>query len=533
MAVPALAEAVEVNILAQLFGGRGLQATWGPTDSRWYSPIGAGTMTEAGTRVDVDSAQKISAWYRGRDILATILAMLPLPVLERLPNDGGSKVASNHPLYDVLHDSTNDSDDAFQWKRQSMFDIIDHGWAYSWLVPGPRGFADQLPRIDPTLVTPKQQIVTLPNGAKYKGRWIFNVRDEQTGLTKPYTQDEIFYLRGAGGKGILEYARTSLGTALATESYAAQIFGRGTLNGGVIETPGVLDPEAGKRMAQSFITAQGNFHLPKVLEQGSKWVQNELTPEDAQMLLSRKFSIDDMARWLGVPRQMLENSDPSFGNAEQFDQNFITYSMGGWLSLWEFGINHQLILNPARFFVQFTREAFVRGKFYERWQGHVLAVNAGIVSVDEVRAVEDLNKRGGKADELREPQNITGKPASPDASAAPPPAKTKPVASTNSKAQAIAVESASRLLRKEVAFIQKTAVKCAADGDAFAEAVAEFYAAHAELVSATLLLARAEAEGYCAGQASQIVSGDWLAALETWKDPNYAAGLAGLALEAA
>jgi phage portal protein BeeE len=64
-----------------------------------------------------------------------------------------------------------------------------------------------------------------------------------------------------------------------------------------------------------------------------------MTPEDAQMLLSRKHSVDDVARWLGVPRQMLENSDPSFGNAEQFDQNFITYSMGGWLSLFEFGVN--------------------------------------------------------------------------------------------------------------------------------------------------------------------------------------------------
>ncbi len=532
MAGSSVESEILVSLLARLFGGDGIRAgVPGPMDDYWYKSAGAGIITAAGTRVDDQSAQMVSAWYRGRDILATILAMLPLPTLERLPDDGGSRVARNHPLYDVLHDMPNDTQDSFQWRRQLMFDIIDHGWAFCFIVAGPRGFADQLVRIDPTLVTPKQQIVTLPNGARVRGRYLFDVRDPKGGPTQTFTQDEIFYLRGAGGKGILDYARTSLGTALATESYAAKIFGRGTLNGGVIEVPAVLDPEAGKNMAKSFLTAAGDWHMPKVLEQGAKWVQNELTPEDAQMLLSRKFSIDDMARWLGVPRQMLENSDPSFGNAEQFDQNFITYSMGGWLSLWEFGINHQLILNPARFYVQFTRNAFVRGKFSERIAGLVLAAGGPIMTRNEARKVEDYNTINEPAyDKLIEQQNITGKPSASAPSNAP---AAPPQRSAGTKAQAIAVESAARLLRKEVAAVQKMAVRHAADGDAFAAAVTEFYAAHAELVAATLLLERSEADGYCSQQAAQIINGDWLSALETWKTQDYAAGLAGLALDEA
>jgi phage portal protein BeeE len=109
--------------------------------------------------------------------------------------------------------------------------------------------------------------------------------------------------------------------------------------------------------------------MPKVLEQGSKFVANELTPEDAQMLLSRKYTVDDIARWLGVPRLMLENSDPSFGNAEQFTQNFIDFNMGPWLSLWEFAISDQLILAPQKYFARFTRQALVRGNFKDRMDG--------------------------------------------------------------------------------------------------------------------------------------------------------------------
>ena len=503
-----------------------------PDDNFWYQPIG--TMTPAGVRIDADGAKKISAWYRGRDILATTLAMLPLPLLERLPDDGGATPAKAHPLYDILHDQPNGWQDSFQWRRMSMYHLIDHGNAYSRIVSGGRGMVDQLWPIMPWFVTPDQ---------KPDGTLRYLVRDPKTSLVTTLMDWEVFHLRGASddgiaGKGILEYARGSLGTASATESYAAQIFSRGALNGGVILHPGLLNDEASKRMARSFRTDPGDWHIPKVLEQGSTWVPNDLTPEDAQMLASRKYTVDDIARWLGVPRMMLENSDPSFGNAEQFDRNFIAYTLGPWLSLFEFAINDQLVIASRKYFAQFTREALVRGDHAVRWQAHIGAVNAGIKSVDEVRGVENLNARGGKADELREPQNITGKPAV-DAEKEPEPEKAAPMkpppfmppAEDSEQARAIAQAAAARLLRKEMAAVQKYAVKHASDEDAFVVAVTEFYVAHIELVSLTLQMTPAEAEAYCAGQANQVCNGDWVEALTRWKTDDYAAGLAGIALD--
>lgn len=516
-----------MDILGTILGGSSLRAgVPGPADDYWYNPVG--TMTEAGVRIDVDQAKKLSAWYRGRDILATVLAMLPLQLLERLPNNGGAQPAKSNPLFDILHDKPNVWQDSFQWRRQQMYHLIDHGNGINRIVPGARGFVDELRPIHPTLVTAKQLET---------GRILYDVKNPRTNQTTTFTQDELFHLRGASddgiwGRGILEYARTSLGTASATESYAANIFSRGTLNGGTIENPGTLDTEAAKRMANSFVTASKNWHMPKILEQGSVFKPNMMTPEDAQMILSRKHTIDDIARWLGVPRLMLENSDPSFGNAEQFTQNFIDFVMGPWLTLWEYAIDDQLLLAPQKYFAQFTRQALVRGNFKDRVEGLAALVNAGIYSVDEARDVEDMNKRGGKADDLREPQNITGKPT---AQSAPPdpapkaPARTPPTA----KASAIVVESASRILRKEIAAVQKMAVRHAANGDDFAAAVTEFYADHATLVSQTLQMSKADTDGYCAGQAAQIVDGDWLAALEQWKSDDYAAGLAALALEEA
>lgn len=516
-----------MDVLGRILGGGGLLAsTPGPTDDHWYNDLASGGRAASGEWVDPNSAQKISAWYRGRLILATVLAMLPCHVYRRLPNDGGSALAADHPLYDLLHDAPNTWQDSFQWRRELVFNIIDHGWAYNRIVPGARGFAHELQPIHPRLVTP-EQIKRGPD----RGRYLFHVKDDESGRTTVHTQDEIFYLRGADGKGILEYARTSIGTAMANESYAANIFSKGTLNGGHITTPGVLDDIAARRMAQSFVTKHGEHHLPKILEQGATFVPNTMTPEDAQMLLSRKFSVDDMARWLGVPRQMLENSDPSFGNAEQFDDSFLTYSMGGWLSLFEFAVNSQLVLAPKTYYAEFKRDAIVRGKFSERMAGLVLAAGGPILTRNEARKVENRNKLDDpQYDKLLEQQNITGKPSTTGAPMVPTPPQRRPPAPA-AKADAIVTSAAARLLAKEVAEVQKQAVRHAADVDAFAVAVTEFYAGHVARVVEWLQMAPDQAERYCAGQAGQLLSGSWVGALETWRTADYAAGLAALALD--
>ena len=189
-----------------------------------------------------------------------------------------------------------------------------------------------------------------------------------------------------------------------------------------------------------------------------------------------------------------------------------------------------MILNTSRFYAEFTRDALVRGDLATRTAANVANVNAGIRSVDEVRGQENWNRRGGKADELREPQNITGKAAVTSTQRAmPEPDK------DDDQARAIVVEASARLIRKEVKAVQRLAVRHAGDADAFAGAVTEFYAGHAALLQAALLMPAAAAESYCAGQASAVLGAEGLLALEAvvanWDTNTYTAGLAAWALE--
>ncbi len=501
-----------MDLLAQLLTAPDLRASYAPDADFWYGPVG-GTMTIAGLRLDAEGAKKISAWFCGRDILATSLAMLPLNLLQRLPDDQGAEPARSHVLYDTLHRKPNASDDSFTWRRHAMFDLIDYGHAYNWITIGSSWALD---RIDPQLVT-TERIKTGTN----KGRTLYHVRDEATGRTAVHTQDEIFHLRGADGKGILESARDSLGLSAVTEQYAGKIYSKGMLNGGTIEVPGPMDTESGRAMAQSFVTAAGEWHMPRILPMGAKMAAGEqLTPEKAQMLLSRKFSVNEIARWLRLPPHMIGDLDrATFSNIEEQGQEFVTYSLGHWLSLWEFAINDQLILQPNRFYAEFVRDALVRGDIAKRWQAYTQAVQTGTFTRNEVRRKENMRALDG-LDEPLDPAHLTGSQAGGSQNEPRQPARPP----STSRAEAIVTESAARVQRKEIAAAHKAAIKHAADAAAFEQWATAFYAEHVPFVMATMCLDEINARFYCESQRDEVIAGG-LAATEQWS-PDWLVGLA-------
>lgn len=531
-----------MDVLQRIMTGGGLAASMpGPADDFWYQ-ASPGSSALPGLRVTAEGAKKISAWYRGRDLLATALAMLPLQVFERLPDDGGAAPARTHALYDVLHRKPGPGLDSFRWRRTAMYHLIDHGNAVAWILEGRRGFADVLEPFHPSQVRKVERIRSGPN----RGRRLYHVYDDSTFRTNVHTEDEVFHLCGSSddglwGKGVLEYARDNMGTALATESYASRVFSHGSLSAGTITVPGLLDDGASGRMARSFKSSADDWHLPKVLEQGATWAANDgLTPEKAQMLLSRKFTIAEIARWLGLPPHMLGDLDrATFSNIEHQFTEFVIMALGPWLSLWEFAINDQLILDPGQFFAEFVRDALQRGDLAARWTAYQVAITTGTYTRNEVRRLENKPKLPG-LDKPLDPAHLTGKPAAAAPKrVAPVPAEDDPAdedpaddtAARLAVAEAIAVESASRLLRMEVHAIEKRAVKLAADPDAWAAWVAEFYAEHVARVSQALVMTEAGASAYCAGQAAQVLGASGLAVLEQWSTKAYAASLASLALE--
>ncbi len=527
----------------------------GPSSDFWYEPVGAGTTS--GMRVDVESAQKVSAFYSGLRLLSNDVAKLPLEVLQRLA-DGGKSRALGNPLYDVLHTQPNVWQTSFEWRRQGMRHLILRGNWYNRIVPGPRGPVDQLVPILPDLVTNEQLA---------SGRILHHVKNPTTNQITTYTQDEISHVRGVSddgvtGKSLLTWARDSIGIALATETYAGKLFSQGALHGGLITVPGLLDPDASKRMAQSFVTSARTWHLPQVLEQGATFTEPTLTPEDSQFLLSRQFSVTEMARWLGLPPHKIQDlSRSTNNNIEEQGIDYVGDGLSPWLVLIESAFDRDLVLVPAKYFVEFNADGLMRGNSAARGEFYSKMFSVGAYSPNMILEKENENHiEGGDThfvpgnfrpmdEPYTAPAAPVGGPGTPppvDGTPAPgkplpQPPEPNPDAPSKKKAAAIVQASAARLLRKEIAAVQKAAVKYAGDIEAFTDWVTAFYLDHATLVWQTLQLSPVPAAIYCERQARQIVDAPasmngrpgWVAALELWQTSSYAAGLAALALDEA
>ena len=175
---------------------------------------------------------------------------------------------------------------------------------------------------------------------------------------------------------------------------------------GVLEHPNKLSPEAFNRLKASLAEKSGAENTGKslILEEGMKWGQVGMSAKDMQFLEQRDFQRYDIAMFFGVPPHMLGATEKttSWGSGiEQQGIGFVTYTLNDWLKTWEEAIKRDLIAerewdtHDARFYTQ----GLMRGDVKARWEAHTKGLQWGVVSPDEVRALEDMNPRpdGGGA----------------------------------------------------------------------------------------------------------------------------------------
>ncbi len=358
----------------------------GPFDDFWYNPVG--TMSTAGIRVTADTAFNVSAVYAAVRIVSETVAQIPLIIYRRMPN-GGKQRADNHPLFTLLHDQPNPWQTSFEWREMMTGHLAIRGNAYNEIISGPRGAVDQLIPLHPDRVTVKQ----LENK-----RLAYEYRPME-GPARILNQDEVFHIRGLSSDGItgispIGLMRESIGLALATEKYGAGLFTSDGAIRGVLKHPGVLTPEGRTNLKESF--SKGAAGGTALLEEGLSWEKIGMTAEDAQFLMTRKFQINEFARWFNLPPHLLRDLDKAtFSNIEQQAIDFISVSMMPWFRRWEQAITRDLILVPQTFFAEFLVEGLLRGDTKTRYEAYASAITNGWMTRNEARIKENLNPLQG------------------------------------------------------------------------------------------------------------------------------------------
>ena len=345
--------------------------------------------TTSGKAVNERTAMQTSAVYACVRILAESVAGLPLHVYERTAN-GSKSTKPSHPLYRLLHDEPNREMTSFVFRETLMSHLLLWGNAYAQIIRDGRGFPIALyPLLPDRMAVDRNE----------SGELVYTYQSDK-GQVK-LRRENVLHIPGLGFDGLIGYspiamAKNAVGLALATEDYGATFFANGANPGGVLEHPGVIKPEQADRLRESWQSQFGgaNAHKVAVLEEGLKFHQMSIPPEQAQFLETRKFQINEIARIFRVPPHMVGDLEKSsFSNIEQQSLEFVKYTLDPWVVRWEQSLQQVLILpsEKATIFIKFNLDGLLRGDYQSRMQGYSTGIQNGFMSVNDVRSLEDMN----------------------------------------------------------------------------------------------------------------------------------------------
>lgn len=458
-----------------------------PWDDRWYEP--RGVMSIAGVPVSPEGAMRLSAVWAAVRILTEGIASLPCIVYQRLENDG-KKRATAHPLYELLRHQPNNWQTAFEFWEMMMGHVVLRGNAYAQIVPGPRGAVDQLIPRHPDRM--RVEAIQTTTGTRLRYIWT-----PPKGEPVTLTQDEVFHLRGLSSDGItglsvIEAARDSLGLAMAAGAYGSTFFSKGATVAAVVQHPASLKGESAvKNLKWSIDEQVKNPHGVMVLEEGMQWKDIGMKAEDAQMIATMEFGIEEVARWFNVPLHLLRSNKQAntYASIEMFDLELVVHTFRPWAVRFEQAIRRDLITAFETYFVEFLMDALMRGDSAARASYYNSGIMTGWLTPNEARVKENMNPIEG-ADDLWRPLNM--------AKASDPPDTVTPTRQQN-RASALAFSAAERLLRRELGAVQKALKSCAGDQAKFTTWALTFYGQdHPTALSEALALSPIVAGQYCA-----------------------------------
>lgn len=353
--------------------------------------------TTSGKPVNERTAMQTTAVYACVRILAEAVASLPLHVYE-YQDDGGKKLVHDHPLYYLLHDEPNPEMTSFVFRETLMSHLLIWGNAYAQII---RDGAGRVIGLYP-LLPDKMDVQRDDRGNIY---YVYSRNSDENPMFKEYGDirlkaEDVLHIPGLGFDGLIGYspiamAKNAVGMTLACEEYGASFFANGANPGGVLEHPGVLkDPSKVRESWNSVYRGVNNAHKIAVLEEGMKYQQIGIPPEEAQFLETRKFQINEIARLYRIPPHMVGDLDKSsFSNIEQQSLEFVKYTLDPWVIRWEQSLQRSLLLpgEKGKYFIKLNVDGLLRGDYQSRMNGYAVGRQNGWFSANDIREMENMN----------------------------------------------------------------------------------------------------------------------------------------------
>ena len=350
-----------------------------------------GGLSDADEVVTEASSMALSAVWACTNLIAGTISTLPVSPYR---NDGTSKERlGDHPLRAILQESPN-----YDQTPVDFIEFIGHsielwGNAYARVIRSDAGRVVALVPVAPQLMSVRR----LQNGS-IEYTWT----DE--GKRYRETDQTMLHIRGPGGHPLggwstLHYARNAFGLARASDRAAGKMFANGMRPSVAISFETFLTTEQ-REIAETIMVDRHlgamNSGRPVLLEGNGKLEPITINPDDAQMLESRKFSVEEICRFFGVPPHMVGHTSgqTSWGSGlEQQTLGFQKFTLRRRIRRIEQAMNKQLLTPAERaqnIFIEFNLEGLLRADSGARASYYREMSQIGAMTINEIRALENL-----------------------------------------------------------------------------------------------------------------------------------------------
>ena len=352
------------------------QSIWGAGDSFAFT-------TEAGTNIDQDTSLRINAFYACVLLISDTISTLPMDAFIR--RDGSRVPYRPRPEWVMRPDVDLLRSEHYQ---QVLISLLLDGNAFVRIFRDNNGDVANLVCLDPTRIEVRRD----PQSREI----VYVVDNEQE---RVITSDEMIHITEVRRPGKLRGTsrvtelKDNLGLASALQSFASRFFGQGATTQGIIEYPGNLTREQAKDLVDGFDNRHGGYRKSNrtgILFGGASYQKTGANPDEAQMLDSRKLSIEEVARMFRVPPHMIGITTPgamSYASVEQNNINFVVHTLRPYISKIEDAYSRLL---PTVAFLKFNVDGLLRVDFQTRIAGYSTGLQSGFYSVNDVRRFEDL-----------------------------------------------------------------------------------------------------------------------------------------------
>ncbi|AFO91929.1 phage portal protein [Phaeobacter inhibens] len=377
-----------MTLISKVLASVGLQRK---SDSvvKWTDERGMdGNVGAAGEHVSAHSSLGHSAVWGCANLISGTLSSLPFEVV-RQTEDGIAEVASTHPLHQVIYESPNYDQTALDF--WDFMNLSLELWGNAYASVKRRG--DKVVALYP--VNPDLMSVRRREDGRLEYRW--------TDDGKPFNglDRDVFHVRGPGGSPLggmstLRYGMQAFSSALAADRTAAGMFRNGLRPSALIKFKEWLTPEqraTTERLVEKYVGA-ANSGKPFIAEGGMEYDQVSISPEDAQLLETRLYSVEEICRFFQVPPVLIGHAGASTAWPTSVDQQvlmFTKFYLRRRVKRIEQAVRKQLLTpsdRAAGISARINMDGLLRGDSESRASFYQTMIQIGGMTINEVRKLE-------------------------------------------------------------------------------------------------------------------------------------------------